>query len=153
MTFTLFGATLSKYEFGFVTQFKSIVICVPGPHHLLLKARVLDLLIHCDLHGDCLAHDVLRQLPAVVPEVLHLDDVAPHDLLEGHPLHVVAGGPEELLPVLVPRVPVGPLLAAHPPPLLGDGRPALKMLGGDGDAVVVVDIDDLRFPHLQITGH
>ena len=45
---------------------------MPGPQHLLLVAResVVDLLVHGDLHGDGLAHHVLRQLPTVIAEIL-----------------------------------------------------------------------------------
>ena len=83
-----------------------LLLCIPGPDHFLLENFLLDLLVHRDFYGNRLAHDSLSKLPAVIPEILHLDDVAFHDIFKSHPRDIITGGLEELLPILIPSVPV-----------------------------------------------
>ena len=50
---------------------------------------------------------------------------------------------------VAPRLPVGPLLAAHPVPVLRHGG-AARVLGGDGDPLVVVHLVRLGLAHLAV---
>merc|ERR1712038_1643575 len=123
----------------------------PCAEHLPLPAGevVVDLLVHLNLNAHCLPHEVFGHLPAVVPKVLEHEGGVLHDILKGHALLEGPSGLGKVLPILVADIPVGPLLAAHPFPLLSDGRTA-PMLGGDGNTFITVDLAHLRLAHFAV---